>query len=77
MDELPQIAQMRIEPAAVGFMAYPLADDVKQRIGFRHELSSFVAASTDWMIYRFYRDASGRWQRAHVVPFLPGIPKDI
>lgn len=77
MDELPRIAQMRIEPAIVGFMAYPSANGERQRTSFRHALSSFVAASTDWMIYRSHRDASGGWHSAHVVPFLPGNPKDI
>lgn len=77
MDELPRIAQMRIEPAAVGFMAFPPGNDSAQRTRFRQSLSAFVAGSTDWMVYHCHRDGSGGWHSAHVVPFLPGDPKDM
>ncbi|WP_295043093.1 hypothetical protein [uncultured Paracoccus sp.] len=77
MDALPCIGQMRIEPATVGFTAYPPGDDEAGRIGFRQSLTAFVASSTDWMLYHCDRDASGGWHSAHVVPFLPADPKDV
>lgn len=73
MDELPRIADVRVEPAAVGFMAYRLGDD-DRRTEFRRSLSAFVEASVDWIVHHAHRDGAGGWRAAHVVPFLPDDP---